>query len=189
MLCEQCRMREASIVIREVAGGTVTEKNLCSECASKSELGGLFMDAGSPFARLLSGILGTGDVPRSEVSEDAGGLTCPTCHTSYAEFVRKSRFGCADCYDAFGILLNHNIKKLQGSNTHTGKVPRYKGDSLIRPELNAAARKNENDKELLKVYQAKQQEAVRDEDYEKAAYYRDEIRKLKERIQADHEVV
>ena len=34
MLCEQCRMREASIVIREVVNGTVTERNLCSECAS-----------------------------------------------------------------------------------------------------------------------------------------------------------
>ena len=31
MLCEQCRMREASIVIREVVNGTVTERNLCSE--------------------------------------------------------------------------------------------------------------------------------------------------------------
>ena len=28
MLCEQCRMREASIVIREVVNGTVTERKL-----------------------------------------------------------------------------------------------------------------------------------------------------------------
>ena len=32
-------------------------------------------------------------------------------------------------------------------------------------------------------------EAVLEEDYEKAAYYRDEIKKIKERIQAGDEVV
>lgn len=189
MLCEQCRIREASIVIREVTGTGVTEKNLCSECASRSELGGLLMDSGSPFAKLLSGILGTGDVPKSEVQEEAGGLTCPTCHTSYAEFVRKSRFGCADCYDAFGILLNNNIRKLQGNNTHTGKAPKFLGKGSVHSEMAAKARKQENNEELLKVYQEKQKEAVREEDYEKAAYYRDEIRKLKERIREDHEMV
>lgn len=52
MLCEQCRMREASIVIREVVNGTVTERNLCSECASQSDLGGILMDSSSPFAKL-----------------------------------------------------------------------------------------------------------------------------------------
>ena len=57
MLCEQCRMREASIVIREVVNGTVTERNLCSECASQSDLGGILMDSSGPFAKLLSGIL------------------------------------------------------------------------------------------------------------------------------------
>ena len=52
MLCEQCRMREASIVIREVVNGTVTERNLCSECASQSDLGGILMDSSGPFAKL-----------------------------------------------------------------------------------------------------------------------------------------
>ncbi len=50
MLCEQCRMREASIVIREVVNGTVTERNLCSECASQSDLGGILMDSAIPDA-------------------------------------------------------------------------------------------------------------------------------------------
>ena len=74
MLCEQCRMREASIVIREVVNGTVTERNLCSECASQSDLGGILMDSSSPFAKLLSGILGISDSRRSE-EEDASKLS------------------------------------------------------------------------------------------------------------------
>ena len=97
MLCEQCRMREASIVIREVVNGTVTERNLCSECASQSDLGGILMDSSSPFAKLLSGILGISDSRRSE-EEDASKLSCPTCGMTYKEFVQDGRFGCADCY-------------------------------------------------------------------------------------------
>ena len=87
MLCEQCRMREASIVIREVVNGTVTERNLCSECASQSDLGGILMDSSSPFAKLLSGILGISDSRRSE-EEDASKLSCPTCGMTYKALKR-----------------------------------------------------------------------------------------------------
>ena len=43
--------------------------------------------------------------------------------------------------------------------------------------------------EQLEICQAKHMEAVLEEDYDKAAYYRDEIKKIKERIQAGDEVV
>lgn len=66
MLCEQCRMREASIVIREVVNGTVTERNLCSECASQSDLGRNPYGFLKPFAKLLSGTLECSDSRRSE---------------------------------------------------------------------------------------------------------------------------
>lgn len=188
MLCEQCRMREASIVIREVVNGTVTERNLCSECASQSDFGGLLMDSGSPFAKLLSGILGISDSRRSE-EEDASNLSCPTCGMTYKEFVQDGRFGCADCYNTFGLLINNSIKKIQGNNSHTGKKPRFSGDKKIHADMVADAKKRQSLNEQLEVCQAKQKEAVSEEDYEKAAYYRDEIKKIKERIQAGDEVV
>ena len=169
MLCEQCRMREASIVIREVVNGTVTERNLCSECASQSDLGGILMDSSSPFAKLLSGILGISDSRRSE-EEDASKLSCPTCGMTYKEFVQDGRFGCADCYNTFGLLINNSIKK-------------------IHADMVADAKKRQSLQEQLEICQAKQKEAVLEEDYEKAAYYRDEIKKIKERIQAGDEVV
>ena len=183
MLCEQCRMREASIVIREVVNGNVTEKNLCSECASQSDFGGLLMDSASPFAKLLSGILGISDTKKSEDGE-ALKLTCPNCRMTYKEFVQDGRFGCADCYDTFGLLINNSIKKIQGNNAHTGKKPCYMG--LKKKE---EVKKEQTLQEQLDIFKAKQQEAVREEDYEKAAYYRDEIKKIKERMQAGDEVV
>ena len=172
MLCEQCRMREASIVIREVVNGTVTERNLCSECASQSDLGGILMDSSR----------------RSE-EEDASKLSCPTCGMTYKEFVQDGRFGCADCYNTFGLLINNSIKKIQGNNSHTGKKPRFLGDKKIHADMVADAKKRQSLQEQLEICQAKQKEAVLEEDYEKAAYYRDEIKKIKERIQAGDEVV
>ena len=166
MLCEQCRMREASIVIREVVNGTVTERNLCSECASQSDLGGILMDSSGPFAKLLS-----------------------TCGMTYKEFVQDGRFGCADCYNTFGLLINNSIKKIQGNNSHTGKKPRFLGDKKIHADMVADAKKRQSLQEQLEICQAKQKEAVLEEDYEMAAYYRDEIKKIKERIQAGDEVV
>lgn len=187
MLCEQCRMREASIVIREVMNGNVTEKHLCSQCASESDLGTL-VDGNTSFARLLSGILGLQDARREEELSEAD-LACPVCGTTYKEFVRNSRFGCADCYNTFGILIYNNIKKLQGNDTHVGKKPRYTGDRKIHADMVASAKQKQGLKEKLEIYEAKQKEAVRDENYEQAAFYRDEIRKIRERMKADHEVV
>ena len=125
---------------------------------------------------------------RSE-EEDASKLSCPTCGMTYKEFVQDGRFGCADCYNTFGLLINNSIKKIQGNNSHTGKKPRFLGDKKIHADMVADAKKRQSLQEQLEICQAKQKEAVLEEDYEKAAYYRDEIKKIKERIQAGDEVV
>ena len=89
MLCEQCRMREASIVIREVVNGTVTERNLCSECASQSDLGESLWILQAHLQNFLSGILGISDSRRSE-EEDASKLSCPTCGMTYKRILFRT---------------------------------------------------------------------------------------------------
>lgn len=188
MLCEQCNMREATIVIREVVNGVMTEHHLCSQCASESEFGMLF-DGDSSFAKLLSGILGMNTESEDEEDEEAQSLACPMCGTTFGDFVQNGRFGCAECYETFGLLIRDNIKKLQGSDTHVGKHPRYLGELYEHAKIVSRKKEEESLCEQLSVLTAKQQEAVRDEDYEAAARYRDEIRSLKERMKKDHEVV
>ena len=178
MLCEQCRIREANIVIREVINGNVSERRLCSQCASAGELGGI-LDGSSAFARLLSGIMGlAGSSENSGDRKAASELSCPNCGMSYGEFTRDSRFGCSECYSAFGPLIFRNIKNLQGGNTHTGKKPVLMQAKQGR-QVNVMPEKKEiSPEEQLEIYREKQKEAVRNEDYEKAAWYRDEIKKL-----------
>ena len=65
----------------------------------------------------------------------------------------------------------------------------FRSDKKIYADMVADAKKRQSLQEQLEICQAKQKEAVLEEDYEKAAYYRDEIKKIKERIQAGDEVV
>lgn len=188
MLCEQCNTREATVVIREVINGVATERHLCNQCATETGFGAL-LDGGSPFAKLLSGILGFNPGTEEQEDEEAMKLTCPCCHTSFGDFVKNGRFGCKECYDTFGLLIHDNIKKIQGSDTHVGKHPRYLGELYEHARMVSREKQQESLRDQLDILTAKQQEAVREEDFEAAARYRDEIKSLKERIEKEHEVV
>lgn len=75
-----------------------------------------------PLGKLLSGLLG---VPGEEAEEEkTGQIICPTCGTSYDDFVKNSRFGCAECYSVF-VCIHDKIRQLQGNVRHTGKHPKF----------------------------------------------------------------
>ncbi len=111
MLCEQCRKREATIKYVEVAGGVKTEHNLCAQCAGKLDLGqySALFEGEFPLGKLLSGLLGIPDADHNE--SRFAGVVCPTCGTTYEDFVKNSRFGCEDCYSVFDPLIGENISR------------------------------------------------------------------------------
>ena len=203
MLCERCKIREANIQYTEIANGVRTEHNYCAQCAKEMDFGpySAIFEGEFPLGKLLSGLLG---VPGEEAEEEkTGQIVCPTCGTSYDDFVKNSRFGCADCYSVFDLLINDKIKQLQGNVRHTGKHPKFqkikadpfhltscdqpeKGTADMTPAnreeqtLNTdAAVENETQLQIRKL-EARLREAVRAEEYEIAAECRDQIRALKE---------
>lgn len=188
MLCERCKMREANIRYTEVVNGVKTEHNLCSQCAQEMDLGpyAAIFDGEFSLSKLLSGILGMGTEDNGEEEEKLDQIVCPTCKTTYGDFIRYSKFGCPDCYELFDPLIREKIKKLQGSDTHTGKKPKYQtgtsSDSGKEKELTASVMSDDEKEELL---QSRLKEAIRDEEYELAAQYRDQIKALKERGKTD----
>lgn len=188
MLCEKCKTREANIQYTEVINGVRTEHNYCSQCAKDMDFGpySAIFDGDFPLGKLLSGLLGVGtDI--QEQADTTPQIVCPTCKTSYADFIRSSRFGCPDCYSVFDLLISDNIKQLQGSDTHKGKKPeRF---AHIQPltisrkqELpEEPARKNpEEPTEQIRILEVRLKEALFREDYETAAKCRDEIREIRE---------
>ncbi len=182
MLCERCKIREANIRYTEVVGGVATEHNLCSHCAKEIDFGqytglaGLF-DSEYPIGKLLSQLLGLGEGRQKEQSEEIANLVCPTCKTSYGDFVKNSQFGCPDCYHMFDLLISDKLKQLHGSDTHTGKRPE---DFREEPEEDVLE-KPLSDIEHLGILRSKLAEAVAEEDYEAAAAYRDEIHALEKK--------
>ena len=203
MLCERCKIREANIQYTEIANGVRTEHNYCAQCAKEMDFGpySAIFEGEFPLGKLLSGLLG---VPGEEAEEEkTGQIICPTCGTSYDDFVKNSRFGCADCYSVFDLLIHDKIRQLQGNVRHTGKHPKFqkiKADpfhltSCDQPEKGTAdmtpanreeqtlntdvAVENETQLQIRKL-EARLREAVRAEEYEIAAECRDQIRALKE---------
>ena len=130
MICERCKIREANIKYTEVINGVKTEHNLCSQCAREMDFGqySSIFEGDFPFGKLLSGLLGLGENTSSR-EQEMRQITCPTCGLTYEEFLKKSRFGCADCYQVFDLLITDNIKKVQGSESHKGKIPKMRSRS------------------------------------------------------------
>lgn len=191
MLCEQCKMREATVKYVEVVNGVKTEHNLCGQCAARLDIGqySAIFEGEISLAKLLSGLLG---VPNTEKQDGKlAEVVCPTCGTNYEDFVTNSQFGCADCYSVFGPLLGESIRHLQGSEKHVGKRPGNIVAAVTRKQAGEDASGQEETsgsetetiltrEEQLRLYQARIKDALRREDYEEAAMLRDEIYKLKE---------
>ena len=125
MLCEKCKVREANIKYTEIINGVKTEHNLCSHCAKEMDFGQYtaLLDGEFPLGKLLSGLLGLEE--DEEETDERSRVVCPTCGTSFDDFVQNSRFGCPDCYGVFDLFINDKIKQLQGSESHRGKQPKY----------------------------------------------------------------
>ena len=193
MLCEKCKIREANIQYTEVVNGTKKEHHFCAQCAKEMDFGvyAAIFDGEFPLGKLLSGLLGIED--KDQEPDKRHQILCPTCGTGYDEFVRDSRFGCADCYSVFGPLMEDSLKQLHGNLVHTGKTPVFQRQDGMDP----AGRGNDRtagvplDPESAANYEeifqwdAKLKEALRFEDYETAAVCRDKIRELKKGNETD----
>ena len=189
MLCEHCKKREATVKYVEVINGVKTEHNLCTQCAAHADLGqfSALFEGEFPLGKLLSGLLGTQET--EEEDEKYSGVVCPTCGTTYEEFVKDSRFGCPDCYSVFDPLISDHIRHLQGSEKHVGKHPAgFQPDPAMIGEAAGPGEDPVNIPELskeekIRLMEARLKDAVRREEYEEAAKLRDEIRALKEERQ------
>ena len=197
MLCEKCKVREANIKYTEIINGVKTEHNLCSHCAKEMDFGQYtaLLDGEFPLGKLLSGLLGLEE--DEEETDERFRVVCPTCGTSFDDFVQNSRFGCPDCYGVFDLFISDKIKQLQGSESHRGKIPKImagkeKSAAGNRKEVPQdvfleAGEKTVNDMDTARPDWWKEaadlekqlKEALKTEDYEMAAVCRDKIRALK----------
>ena len=158
--CGECK-KAVAVRYTEIVGGVITHTNMCADCPElQRRLHGL-STAEQVYVRL-------GQTP----------LECGNCGTTLEEVRRGHRLGCMECYEVFSDLL---LTELQNSGripsraqanlkkSHLMHIGRAPGESLA---INLSSR-------LLALNEALK-ETLNREDYEQAAWLRDQIRAITE---------
>lgn len=161
MKCQKCNEREANTHIQKIVNGKKTEYYLCSKCAA--ETGELKFTINGDFDDFFGSFFGKGAGFFPTTTEKI----CDNCQMSLSEFLKSGRLGCSKCYEEFGSALSKPLRQIHGAVSHTGKVPK-RGEEKISRESKIRRLKAELDK------------AVLNQEFEKAAELRDEIKSLSE---------
>ncbi len=176
MLCEKCGKNEATFYYHENVNGNEKTYRLCSSCAKELEQNGgigkfdeskIFSEYSDPFAQmnsLLSAMFGDGGA--KQLTGTKNEKKCPSCGSFFRDFAKIGKVGCPSCYEIFEEELRPTIGKVHGHTSHVGRVP-----SKFREKLDS--------KKKIAALEQEQKEAIKNENYERAAELRDEIKNLR----------
>ena len=171
MLCENCQKNTAVVHMQGFVNGAKTELHLCQECSFNM----VNMEMPISMENIMKGILESvqslgpinlGQLPIQGFPQtrQAPG-PCKVCNLTYEEFKAKGKLGCEACYQAFPQAIIALFKNVQGGAHHEGKFPKRSGQQIRQ--------RREADK-----LRASLKKAIDEENYEKAALIRDQIRSL-----------
>ena len=172
MKCEKCQIKEATIHLTQVINGDVKKLNLCQDCAQENGI-----DLNSPIS-ITDLLLGLGVNPgdsEAVLPPPEFDLSCSRCQMTRAEFKKRTRLGCPECYNAFMGELNSLTKAMHHSTQHVGKIPARQG-----VEARMAAQ--------IAALQKDIETAIAKEEYEVAATLRDKVNALRDSAKKSEEV-
>lgn len=162
MLCSLCKTNDATVHLTQVVGDKLEKIDLCETCAQEK---GVSDTTGFHLAELLLGMSGT-KAESAPAAPSKNQLKCPQCGYTQADLKKTARLGCPECYVTFADSLKPMLKSMHRGTRHVGKVP-----GGTAPVADPAAQLKSVERELVK--------AVAEEDYERAAELRDQLKALK----------
>jgi len=154
VLCVQCKKNEAVVHYAEVVDAKITKLDLCEKCAGKK---GLWGQSGFSMGDLLGGFT-------EKATEGIPSLVCPECRMTLEDFRKCGRLGCDQCYEVFKESLLPMIEQIHRSTQHYGKVSVH--------HLQESPEK----KKIVRRLEEAMKKAIKNEDFEKAATFRDELK-------------
>jgi protein arginine kinase activator len=182
MLCQICKKNPASVHVTEIStpnapapeasddgssqngpppppAPTVEQRHLCERCAQRMKLphSPVLTNKGMAVWKLLK--------ESARRAREEGGLACPDCGMTLAEFRSKGRLGCPRDYEVFARHLEPLLLRIHNAAEHQGRLPGQDEDERKRQAH-------------LTQLRAQLQEAIRSEAYENAAQLRDAIQQL-----------
>lgn len=180
MLCDNCGKREANVRYQENINGRKRTLNLCEECSQKLGINKIDFNIPIDFSSFFGGFLE--EFENQEFMpflNDIKTLSCEKCGYTFDDIVKTGKLGCQNCYDTFEEHLNPIIKRIQGADTHVGRIGKVIDSKIVVSEENKK-QTDEKTKEKSKIEKLKGQlkKAIEEEKYEEAAKLRDEIKKL-----------
>ncbi|MBE6761129.1 MAG: hypothetical protein E7551_02470 [Ruminococcaceae bacterium] len=157
MMCENCGKNPATTHLKTVLNGVVEEKHLCSYCAANNGYGNV---GGLSLTNMLASMFGESVSRGKPISK-----RCKCCGASFSDIAQSGRVGCSECYTTFRNELLPSLNRLHGKAIHIGNTP--------------VEEKNEDSlEERIKKLKKQLADAIKAEEFEKAAELRDEIRGL-----------
>jgi protein arginine kinase activator len=167
MQCQECGSDNATVHVKRREGDQETSIHLCRACAQKMGWHDPLEDAKFPLAHFISSMMQdlTGGLLRDrEVDSQA---RCSECGLSFQEFSRTGRLGCGHCYEAFRSSMEELLRRIHGNTRHRGRRPEGVPKQVPAPATTVGQLKSELDR------------AIAEEDFERAAGIRDQLRELK----------
>ncbi len=167
MLCQDCNHNESTVHLTQIVNNKKLMLNLCKDCAEKRGFHSPFEHMPFPLAELVTGMVGStkGSSTSKGTKKSTKIRRCPACGMSFEDFGKSGRLGCGKCYLAFRGEMTELLRKVHGSPRHRGK------GSMEPSELMQPVKEERRLREELK-------RAIADEDFERAANIRDQIRTL-----------
>lgn len=143
----------------------MAQTHLCAECAAALGYTDIFPGFGVGLPELFFGSL-RGEVAVSALSNQV--LRCDACASSFDDIARSGKLGCAECYRVFYDKLLPTIQRIHGKTAHAGKVANGAGEDVKRAHH-------------VSVLKEKLNRAIDEQNFERAAQLRDEIRETEVR--------
>ncbi|GMO11675.1 MAG: hypothetical protein Ta2A_20660 [Treponemataceae bacterium] len=166
MKCDICKTNEAVIFFQQMNSAAKNEFHLCMECAGER---GIYANGDTlelSFPNIIAELASTFSAVHRELER-----TCPVCGKSTQQTLKAQRLGCPECYTHFASELRDIQNGFVSFAPYTGSLPRRLRHADIDAEHST---KNDLQKRL--------EEAVQNEDYEMAAFYRDKINENRKEI-------
>ena len=163
MVCDVCKEREAIVVVQQISNNQKKEIHLCMICATEKGLIPTQENIGKTIGNLFT---------KKEVPAD--NRICPVCGFKISKMKMDYSVGCPECYSVFSSDIQDFFKGNKITESYTGRMT----------ERLANFRSVLTDRLLL---QSKLEKSIEQEDYEKAAIYRDRLKALEKCSVADGE--
>jgi protein arginine kinase activator len=174
-LCQSCQQRPAVVEFIQVTGTVRRELSLCRECAMTHGMAAQIAAFQQLSKQIIEHMKPIDELPLSGPETQIA--PCTSCGLSFDEFIRTGLLGCPQCYQSFGDVLSHILRRLHGvshmtgsngqeGHKHPAKTEHSKGDA--KPGGQTAREELEIKIEL----------ALLEENYELAAQLRDQLKNL-----------